>query len=197
MAKSSFPSNVHVLKPRAMSLSDRLDAFLEKHALAPNDTPVRCDPTRPKAHGINAICCASCAQAEYLTRDYCRCGHYLRGQLEDEYCEWENQVHSDHIELVDAIALKLKPLRYLFAAGLPFLVGPLIYLNFWADSFTLYPLLWMVPGILIGGIAAQAEKVLTRPLEASVHFLKTTSIETYIEQRFFTQLRKKNHVGSL
>ncbi|SNT34904.1 hypothetical protein SAMN04488078_11077 [Antarctobacter heliothermus] len=129
--------------------------------------------------------CASCGEAEYLPREYCRCGHYLRGQLEDEYCAWEEQIHSNHLELADVIALKIKPLRYLFAVSLPFLVGPMLFLNFWADSFTLYPLLWMAPGILIGGIVALAENILTRPLEASAHFLNTYSIETFIDQRFF------------
>jgi len=185
MSNTDFPANVHVLRPRKISLSERLDLFLDEHGLELKEAAKQPDHSRPKSINGNALVCAACGEAEYLTREYCRCGHYLRGQFEDEYCAWENQVHSEHIELADAIALKLKPLRYLFAAGLPFLVGPMIYLNFWADSFNLYPLLWMAAGILICGIVALAEKVLMRPLEASAHFLNTYSIETFIDQRFF------------
>jgi hypothetical protein len=185
MSDTGFPTNVHVLRPRKVSLSEKLDHFLDEHGLEIKKAAEPHDRSRPENINGNAMDCAACGEAEYLTRDYCRCGHYLRGQLEDEYLAWENQVHDDHNKLADAIALKIKPLRYLFAVGLPFLVGPMLYLNFWADSFTLYPLLWMAPGILIGGIVALAEKVLTRPLEASAHFLNTYSIETFIDQRFF------------
>ncbi|MBM2320510.1 MULTISPECIES: hypothetical protein [Marivita] len=185
MSNTDLPANVHVLRPRKVSLSEKLDLFLDEHGLDLKEAAKQPDPSRPKSINGNALVCASCGEAEYLTRDYCRCGHYLRGQLEDEYLAWENQVYDDHNKLADAIALKIKPLRYLFAIGLPFLVGPMLYLNFWADSFTLYPLLWMAPGILISGIVALTEKVLTRPLEASAHFLNTYSIETFIDQRFF------------
>jgi len=189
MPNTDFPANVHVLRPRKVSLSERLDLFLDEHGLELKEAAKRPDPSRPKSINGNALVCAACGEAEYLTREHCRCGHYLRGQLEDEYCAWKNQVHIKHSKLADAIALKIKPLRYLFAVGLPFLVGPMLYLSFWADSFTLYPLLWMVPGALIGGIVALAERYLTRPLEASAHFLNTYSIETFIDQRFF-QLRE-------
>ena len=117
MSDGQLPSNVLVLKPRTMSLSDRLDQFLEQHALAPDEAPIRCDPTRPKAPGINAIRCASCRQMEYLSRDYCRCGHYLRGQLEDEFLTWVDQVAEDHDQLAESVEIKLRKLRYLNLLG--------------------------------------------------------------------------------
>jgi len=185
MSDTGFPTNVHVLRPRKVSLSEKLDHFLDEHGLEIKKAAEPHDPSRPENINGNAMDCAACGEAEYLTRDYCRCGHYLRGQLEDEYLAWENQVHDDHNKLAEVLALKIKPLRYLFAVSLPFLVGPMLFLNFWEDSFTFYPLLWMAPGILIGGIVALAEKILTRPLEASAHFLNTYSIETFTDQRFF------------
>lgn len=184
MSNTDFPTNVHVLRPRKVSLSEKLDLFLDEHGFELKEATKRPAPSRPKSINGNALVCAACAEVEYLTREYCRCGHYLRGQLEDEYCAWEDQVRSEHVELSDAIALKIRPLRYLFAVGLPFLVGPMLYVNFWADSFTLYPLLWMAPGFLIGGIVALAEKFLMRPLEASIHFLHTYTFDTFIDQRF-------------
>lgn len=183
MAKSSFPSNVHVLKPRAMSLSDRLDAFLEKHALSPNDTPVRCDPTRPRARGINAINCASCKQAEYLTRDYCRCGHYLRGQLEDEFIAWENRIAEEHEQLAETIAHRLGRLRYLNLLSMPFLVLPLMYFAFVSQGLSLFPMVWMAVGVAIMGSCVLAEQHLQKPIEASQCFLNTYTFETFLEQR--------------
>lgn len=187
MAKSSFPSNVHVLKSRAMSLSDRLDAFLEKHALAPNDTPVRCDPTRPKARGINAISCVYCGQAEYLTRDYCRCGHYLRGQLEDEFLAWEDRIAEEHEQLAETISPKLRRLRYLNLLSMPFMVLPLIYLAFVSQDLSLLPIVWMAVGVAIMGACALAEQHLQKPIEASQYFLNTYDFETFLEQRVLTR----------
>lgn len=187
MAKSSFPSNVHVLKPRAMSLSDRLDAFLEKHALAPNDTPVRCDPTRPRAFGINAINCASCGQTEYLTRDYCRCGHYVRGQLEDEFLAWENRIAEDHEQLLETMTHRLRRLRYLNLLSMPFMVLPLIYLAFSSQGLSLSPMAWMAVGVAIMGACASVEKHLQKPIEDSQHLLNSYSLETYLEERIFLQ----------
>ena len=183
MAEGSFPSNVHVLKPRVMSLSDRLDAFLDKHALTPNETLIRCDPTRPKAFGINAITCASCGQAEYLTRDYCRCGHYLRGQLEDEFLAWESRIAEEHQQLAETIAHRLRRLRYLNLLSMPFMVLPLIYLAFVSKGLSLSPMVWMAVGVAIMGACALAEQHLQKPIEASRCFLNTYIFETFLEQR--------------
>ena len=128
MSDSQLPSNVHLLRPRTTSLSDRLDRFLEQHALAPDETPIRRDPTRPKAPGINAVRCAACEQMEYLSRDYCRCGHYLRGQLEDEFLAWERQITEEHERLAESVELQLKKVRYQYLISLPFVVVPLIYM---------------------------------------------------------------------
>lgn len=187
MAKSSFPSNVHVLKPRAIALSDRLDAFLEKHALAPIETTIRCDPTRPKARGINAISCASCKQAEYLTRDFCRCGHYLRGQLEDEFIAWENRIAEEHEQLAETIAHRLGRLRYLNLLSMPFMVWPLIYLAFSSQGLSLFPMAWMAVGVAIMGACACVEKHLQKPIEDSQHLLNSCSLETYLEERILLQ----------
>ena len=185
MSNTDFPANVHFLKPHKVSLSEKLDLFLDEYGLELNEAAKRPDQSHPKGINGNALDCAAYGEAEYLTREYCRCGHYLRGQLADEDCAWENQVHSEHSALADAIAMKVKPLRYIFAAGLPFLVRPMLFLNFWAKSFTLYSLLWMVPRIMTGGPAALTERYLTRPIEVTTHFLITYSIDTFIDQRFF------------
>lgn len=180
-----LPSNVHVLRPRKLGLVDRLDRFLEEHALSPKDVPVRRDPTRPKQLSFNALTCAACGQAEYLTRDYCRCGHYLRGQLEDEFFEWSARVQTDHDYLAKITAKRLRPLRYIFLSSLPFLVVPLLHLAFWSEGLTIQPFFWMMVGLALAGTVALIEMFLQKPLEASFRFLSTYTFETYIEQRPF------------
>ncbi|MEO1420317.1 MAG: hypothetical protein AAFU66_05120 [Pseudomonadota bacterium] len=183
MSESQLPSNVHVLKPRTMSLSDRLDRFLERHALAPSETLIRRDPTRPKAPGINAITCACCGQTEYLTRDNCRCGHYLRGQLEDEFLAWEGEVAKEHERLAETVELKLRKLRYFNLLGLPLVVVPLLFLAFYSEGLSLAPMVWMAVGTAVMGVCAVMEQRLQKPVEASQRFLDTYTLETFLEQR--------------
>lgn len=178
-----MPSNVHVLKPRTMSISDRLNRFLEQHALAPDETPVRRDPTRPRVPGVNAIRCASCRQMEYLTRDHCRCGHYLRGQLEDEFIAWEGEIAKEHQCLAETVALRVRKLRYLNLLGLPFVVLPLLFLAFVSESLSLTPIAWVAVGIAVMGVCAGLEQRLQKPVEASQRFLDTYTLETFLEQR--------------
>lgn len=192
MSEGPLPTNVHVLKPRPMSLSDRLDVFLDRHALAPENLPVRRDPTRPQAPSINAIKCVSCGQAEYLTRDYCRCGHYLCGQLEDEFLAWEIEVQADHERLAELTEQKLKPLKFLFLGGLPFIVVPLLQLASWFEGSLLYSIIAMLVGFVILGIAAVTESALMRPVETSHHFLRTYTFESFVEDRYLRHMRTGN-----
>jgi len=187
MSNGQLPSNVHVLKPRSMSISDRLDRFLEEHALAPSETSIRRDPTRPKAPGINAIRCASCGQMEYLTRDCCRCGHYLRGQLEDELLAWEDQVAEVHDRLAETVEIKLRKLRYFNLISLPLVIVPLLFLTFFSEGLSLTPMVWMTVGIAVMGVCAGLEQRLQKPVEASQRFLDTYTLETFLEQRVLPQ----------
>lgn len=183
MSEGQLPSNVHVLKPRTMSISDRLDRFLEEYALAPSETPIRRDPTRPKAPGINAMRCASCGQVEYISRDHCRCGHYLRGQLEDEFLAWESQIAEDHVQLVEAVAPRIKRLRHLNALSLPFLVTPLFQLAFSSGGLSVIPMIWMAFGVAIMGTCTLLEQYLQKPIQASQLFLNSCTVETFLEER--------------
>lgn len=166
-----------------MSLSDRLDRFLEQHALAPGETPIRRDPTRPKAPGVNAIRCASCGQMEYLTRDHCRCGHFLRGQLEDEFLAWEGEIAEQHQCLTETVAFRVRKLRYLNLLGLPFVVLPLLFLTFFSEGLSLTPMAWLAFGVAVMGVCAALEQRLQKPVEASQHFFNTYTLETFLEHR--------------
>jgi hypothetical protein len=111
MSDTDFPAKVHVLRPRKASVSSRLDGFLDKAGLVPSGSTALGDSTRPSAGSKNSMICADCDQVEYLTREYCRCGHYLGGQLQDEYLAWEQEIHASHTDLAEAVKQKLKPLR--------------------------------------------------------------------------------------
>ena len=183
MSGDQLPSNVHVLKPQAMSISDRLDRFLEEHALAPSETPIRRDPTRPKAPGINAIRCASCEQVEYLTRGYCRCGHYLLGQLEDEFLEWEEGLARANEEIAKTTEQKMKALRVASLISMPFMVAPLLHFVFTASDITIYAIVSIVIGVMILGVMAIIEVHICRPLRASNTLLESCTWERFLEFR--------------
>lgn len=178
-----FPANVHFIKPRKLVLSDRLDRFLNENALAPKVAPTRCDPTRPKPNGINAITCTSCGQPEYIHRDHCRCGHYLRGQLEDEYLDWEARIHSCHGSLSEQTDKRLCRLRLILLPAMPFLVAPLLLLALQPGNAALIALLWMIPGLLILGAFAILEQILTRALRASASFIGSYTFDDFVEQK--------------
>ncbi len=137
---------------------------------------------------FNAIKCASCGQAEYLTRSYCRCGHYLRGQLEDEFLAWETEIRADHERLAEHTQRKLKPLRLLYLASLPCIVFPMIYLALSLETSLIYPSIAMLVGFVFLGSVALAESVLMKPVKASSDFLRTYTFESFVEDRFFRQM---------
>lgn len=183
MNERSLPSNVHPLRPRTKSLSDRLDEFLEKHALAPTETPFRCDPTRPKSSGINAILCASCGRAEYLTRDYCRCGHYIRGQLEDEFLSWMDGLEVGHNNLVEVAMRKAERVRLLFPLSLPFIVWPLLSMAYGGSAPNFFQFFSFTIGFSLIAIAAIIEAIILRPVHESMRAASQATFQTFMEER--------------
>lgn len=183
MSENSLPSNVHVLKPRTPSLSDRLDAFLTKHSLSPQETPSRCDPTRPKWPGINAIECASCGQAEYLTRDFCRCGHYLHGQLEDEFLSWVGDVKERQNHLFTVAMSKVEKVRLLFPLSSPLIVLPLLNFAFGGVEQIFYSMVCLTFGVLLIAVAALLEVVILSPVRQSQIAMFQSTFQTFLEER--------------
>lgn len=192
----SFPAEVHVLKPRKVSVSRRVDDFLEREGLVPTDEaqseaeePSRQSEVRPNAANINAICCAACGQIEYLSREYCRCGHFLRGQLEDEYLAWERDLHANHAALAETFERKMKSLRRLYLVAIPFLLVPVLQVLFWPDSLGVSSMAWFAPAVVIAGTAAALEAILGRPLASSASILESYTFEAFLEDRAANLLR--------
>lgn len=183
MSDTNFPADLPVLKPRKVSVSRTVDRFLDEHGLEPSHNTAPRNDTRPSADNVNAMHCTACGKIEYLSRDYCRCGHYLRGQLEDEYLVWERQIHADYKELSELIEVRLKPLRYLFVLSIVFMLIPILQMTLWPDGFSLKILIWILPALLIGGILVLAEKNLNRPLLDSAWYVENYTFEFFLDDR--------------
>jgi len=173
-----------------VSVSHRVDDFLEREGLVPTGEaqseavePARQSEVRPNAKNMNAICCASCGKIEYLSREYCRCGHFLRGQLEDEYLAWERDLHANHAALAETFERKMKPLRGLLLAALPFLSVPVLQYLFWPASLGVSSMAWFAPAVMIAGAAAVLDAILRRPLTSSASILESCTFETFLEDR--------------
>lgn len=183
MSDTDFPASVHALRPRKVSVSRKLDKFLDATGLAHSSGTTVSDSTRPEAGSMNAMFCADCDQVEYLTREYCRCGHYLAGQLQDEYLIWERNIHAEHLELSAEVERKLRPLRVYYLLAIPFMLAPALSVVFWSDSFALSTLLWWMPVMLIAGAGMFAEKYIVRPLKESASLVENYTFDTFLGQR--------------
>lgn len=190
MSDIDFPAGVQVLRPRKVSVSKEVDRFLDEEGFDQSRAPKLAEETRPKAENINSVHCKSCGEVEYLSRVDCRCGHYLRGQLEDEYLAWEQQLHADHKELSELIENRLKPLRFFLALSIIFMLIRLLQLTFWSDDFSLKPLIWIVIALLVGGLASLAEKYLSRPLSTSTWYVENYTFEFFLEDRPHAKRRR-------
>ncbi len=180
MSEGSLPSNVHVLKPRTRSLSDRLDEFLQKHALSPNEPQVRCDPTRPNATSINGIRCVSCGKAEYISREYCRCGHYLNGQLEDEYLSWLHSKETAVEKLTLETEKTNKQARWLFCLAISLLLVPLVAIAFFPSGNSLLGLSSFLVALLVAGTACAVENTTKKKIRRSNVELLNSDMTEYL-----------------
>lgn len=138
---------------------------------------------RPSADSINAVRCASCGQVEYITRDYCRCGHYLAGQIEDEYLVWERNLVVTHERLTAEVDRKLKSLRLATIAGLPFMAWPLVYPAFFGGSVLSSAPLWMLTGVVIIALFGKIGVIVGAQREASARVLETATFEQFLIER--------------
>lgn len=187
---SSFPAEVHVLKPRKVSVSRRVDDFLQQEGLAPTgagDSEARhpaCQrEVRPDAGNINAICCALCGQVEYRSREYCRCGHYLIGQIEDEYLANRRGLAETHERLSADAERTLRPLRLATLVGLPFMLWPFFHALFYGATGSLSIWLWILPGIAVCGLFSLIEAKVNAKRDASGQALQTTTIGQFLIDR--------------
>lgn len=180
MLDEEFPEEVKRLKPRKVRFSRDIERFLGSASSHQMGDKCLSRPTlRPEPGSQNSICCAACGQTEYLSRAYCRCGHYLHGQIEDEYLAWERDLRRMHEIIAHDTDRKLKPLRWLPLVAMPFILGPLLTALF-STTPSLTTFLWWLPGIAIVGGAALADKFIARHKADSAAFLEKADFETFL-----------------
>ncbi|QDY69882.1 hypothetical protein [Qingshengfaniella alkalisoli] len=185
MLDEKLPDDVAKLRPRKLRLGPDVERLLEGVAGVEVDPKKagQANGLRPKADSVNAARRAGCGQIEYITREYCRCGHYLAGQIEDEYLAWERNLAETHERLSTEADRKLKPFRVMALAALPFLIWPLLYPVLFDDFGSLTTWLWMLPGIAIFGLFGLIQAIVTAELNDSAQALAAASFEQFLTER--------------
>lgn len=185
MLDEELPGDVAKLRPRKLRLGPDVERLLEGVAGVEVDPKKarEANGLRPKANSVNAARCAGCGQIEYITREYCRCGHYLTGQIEDEYLAWERNLAETHGRLSTEADRKLKPFRIMALAAIPFIVWPLLYPVLFEDFGSLTTWLWMLPGIAIFGLFGLIQTFVTAELNDSAQALATANFEQFLTER--------------
>ncbi|WP_300549686.1 hypothetical protein [Roseovarius sp.] len=185
MLDEKLPDDVKNLRPRKLRLSKDAERLLAgvTDAEADPKRQQRANGLRPDAESVNAARCAGCGQVEYITREYCRCGHYLAGQIEDEYLAWEHDLVEKYERLSTEADRKLKPFRVMALAALPFLIWPLLYPVLFDDFGSLTTWLWMLPGIAIFGLFGLIQAIVTAELNDSAQALAAASFEQFLTER--------------
>ncbi len=185
MLREEFPDDVLKLRPRKLRLGRDTERLLNdvcgtggEHSESAHKNRLR-----PNADSINAIRCADCGQVEYISRDYCRCGHYLAGQVMDEFLTWERGLVETRDRLAAAADEKMKPVRWAGACGIPFIVWPLLHSVFSDGSTPLAIWLWLIPGFAILGLCALIETWITAARDASAHAVETATFEQFLSER--------------
>jgi len=185
MLDQEFSDDVMKLRPRKLRLGRDVERLLEG-VCGPAEDAGRSrnkQALRPNADSANAIHCAACGQVEYITREYCRCGHYLVGQIEDEYFAYERGLAEAHERLSTEAERKLKPLRLATLAGLPFIVWPFLHAFLHGATGSLTIWLWMLPGIAIYGLFGLIQAKINATRNASAQELQAATFEQFLIDR--------------
>ncbi len=186
MLEERLPDDVTNLRPRKLRLGRDVERLLEglsgKEESLGRASQIR--NLRPSAERINSIRCVGCRQIEYITRDYCRCGHYFAGQIEDEYLAWERDLVETHERLSAETERKLKPFRVAALAALPLIVWPILSPVLFDEFGSLTTRLWMLPGIAIFGLFGLIQALVTAKRDASTQAPETASFEQFLIERW-------------
>jgi len=185
MLDEKLPDVVTKLRPRKLRLSKDAERLLAgvTNAEADPKRQQQANGLRPNADSVNAARCAGCGQIEYITREYCRCGHYLAGQIEDEFLDWEQNLAARHERIAEEAELRLKPVRWVASIAFPFFLWPPLQLLLHGDSMPIATWLWVVPGVAVLGLFALAEKFITAKRDASALEVQTASFESFLIER--------------
>ena len=188
MLDEKLPDDMKNLRPRKLRLSEDAERLLASvtDADANPKRQQRANGLRPNADSVNAARCAGCGHIEYITREYCRCGHYLAGQIEDEFLAWEQDLAAEHERLAEEAEQRMKPVRWTALTAFPFLLWPPLQLLLHGDSMPLVTWLWVVPGVAVLGLFALAEKIITAKRDSYARTLASATFERFLTERIPT-----------
>ena len=186
MFDEKFPDDVMKLRPRKLRLGQNVERLLEGVSSQDQkrNQAEQNNNLRPNVDSINAVRCESCGELEYITRDFCRCGHYLNGQIEDEYLAWERGLAETHERLATEAEHRMKPIRWASLSALPFIAWPLLHSLFVVEAGSILMWLWVLPGFAIYGLLALIETFLTTGRNLSARALETASFEQFLIERW-------------
>ena len=185
MLEQKFSDDVMKLRPRKLRLGQDIERLLENVSGSEEDPGKVCakQALRPKADSANAIRCGACGQIEYITREHCRCGNYLVGQLEDEYLAYERGLAETHERLSAETERTMRPLRIATLVGLPFMVWPFLHALRYGATGSLSIWLWILPGITVCGLFGWIEAKVNAKRNASALALQTATFEQFLVDR--------------
>ncbi len=185
MTTEKFPTDVLKLRPRKLRLGREVERLLEGVCRVEESTDGARQKARlrPSSDSINAVRCAACGQVEYITRDYCRCGHYLAGQVMDEYLAWERNLIETHVRLAAEAEEKMKSVRWAFVAAMLFVMWPLVQPLLYSEQMPLVTGLWFLPVIAILGLYAWIEKLVTAKRDTCACAVENATFEQFLIER--------------
>lgn len=185
MLREDFPDDVLKLRPRKLRLGRDAERLLNdvcgiagEHIKSAHNTRLR-----PEADSINAIRCADCGKVEYITREHCRCGHYLAGQLLDEFLTWERELIETRDRLAAIAEAKVKSWRWVGLCAAPFIVWPSLSFLVSGGTAPLSTYLWLIPGLAIMGLYALVETWITSKRDKSARAVDMATFEQFLIDR--------------
>jgi hypothetical protein len=137
-----------------------------------------------KPDNPNSVHCTACGRLEYMQREYCRCGAFLRGQLEDQLLEYEISRRRKLLARVRGASQQSFCLYSLgVTSAIMFFIVPLLAYQFGREPLRLYaPITFAVA---MGGLA------LGYQLERKARKLKNMAQATTLNE-FLEILRERN-----
>ena len=181
MSNIEFFDRVRQLRTHKVSVTNKNGRFREQERSNLSPTHADNDNARHGAGHPNVLRYESSDQIEYLTRKYCRCGHYLRGQLEDGYLAWEEYLRASNEELSAEVGRKQKPVHFAVLLTMLFFVVPMLYIGLWQEGFALSTYVWTLLGFAVLGVMALIDKYLMRPIDHSTWVIDNISFKTFFE----------------
>jgi len=138
------------------------------------------------------LMCRECGQNEYVRREYCRCGSYLAGPVQDHVSDWETIALAElkkrviwlNLFVCFGLPVVFLPLAIIMLSLTIFAGGPL-------ESYVLHYLPEFAPGIpAMACVVLVAMMGLDRKRARLENMRKNLSFEHFLQSDYFKALRR-------